>query len=344
MIGFDSDYMEGAHPRILQRLAETNTEQTTGYGEDGYCAQARETIRAACGAPDAGVHFLIGGTQANFTLIAAALRPHQCVISAATGHINVHETGAIEATGHKILELPGTDGKITAGQVREVWESHAADSTREHMAQPKLVYISNPTELGAIYRRSELEELSAFCRSHGLYLYMDGARLGYALAAEGGDLDLRAAASLCDAFYIGGTKVGALFGEALVICHPALDDDFRYILKQRGGMLAKGRLLGLQFLALMEDGLYLEMAARADRLAMRIRDACREKGFGFLSDSPTNQQFPILPDDMLRKLDAKYTYSLWSRFPDGRSAVRFCTGWATREEDVDSLVEDIRGL
>ncbi|MHB1454919.1 MAG: threonine aldolase family protein [Saccharofermentanales bacterium] len=344
MIKFDSDYLEGAHPQVLGKLVETNLLQTPGYGDDDYSAQARELIIAACGNADVDVHFLAGGTQTNLTLIAAALRPHQCVVSAFSGHINVHETGAVESSGHKIIALPGKDGKITAEQVREVWEEHRNDCNREHAVQPKLVYISNPTELGSIYSKAELQALSDFCRSHGLYLYLDGARLGYCLAAQGNDLELADFASLCDAFYIGGTKLGALFGEALVISHPALKEDFRYMIKQRGGLVAKGRLLGLQFLALFEDDLYFRIADHANTLAYKIKDACLSKGFEFLSDSPTNQQFPVLPDELLAKLDTEYSYSFWKKFPDGRSGVRFCTSWATKVEDVDNLVADILSL
>lgn len=344
MIRFDSDYLEGAHPLVLTKLVDTNLQQTPGYGDDEYCAQARELIKARCGDADVDVHFLAGGTQTNLTLIAAALRPHQCVISARTGHINVHETGAIESSGHKIIALPSVDGKVTAEQVREVWEEHQNDSNREHAVQPKLVYISNSTELGSIYSKAELKALSGFCRSHGLFLYLDGARLGYCLTALGNDLELADFASLCDAFYIGGTKLGALFGEALVISCPALKEDFRYMIKQRGGLVAKGRLLGLQFLALFEEDLYFRIADHANTLAYKIKEACLSKGFEFLSESPTNQQFPVLPDALLAKLDGKYSYSLWKKFPDGRSGIRFCTSWATREEDVDALVEDILNL
>ncbi|MHB8962153.1 MAG: threonine aldolase family protein [Saccharofermentanales bacterium] len=344
MIRFDSDYLEGAHPQILDKLVLTNLKQTPGYGDDEYCALARDLIKARCSNADIDVHFLAGGTQTNLTLIAAALRPHQCVVSASTGHINVHETGAIESSGHKIIALPGKDGKITAEQVKEVWEAHRNDSNREHAVQPRLVYISDSTELGSIYSKAELKALSDFCRSHGLFLYLDGARLGYCLTAQGNDLTLADFAVLCDAFYIGGTKLGALFGEALVIRHPALKEDFRYMIKQRGGLVAKGRLLGLQFLALFEDDLYFRISDHANRLAYKIKEACVSKGFEFLSESPTNQQFPIIPDAMLARLDARYSYSLWQRFPDGRSGVRFCTSWATREEDVDSLVADILRL
>lgn len=344
MIRFNCDYSEGAHPAILEALTKTNMEQTAGYGEDEHCARAAELIRKACGAPGAAVHFLIGGTQANFVLIASALRPHQCALSCDSGHINVHETGAVEATGHKVSVQPGTDGKISAQQVRAAVDAHYADVTHEHIVQPKLVYISNPTEYGTIYSRDELTALSQVCREKGLYLYMDGARMGYGLRAEGNDLTLADIAALCDAFYIGGTKVGALFGEAMVITNDALKQDFRCIMKQRGAMLAKGRLLGIQFETLFTDDLYFKISEHAVRLAMEIRRACAQKGWRFLMDSPTNQQFPIIPKTALEKLRTKYEYSFWQGVDDQNDAVRFCTSWATREEDVRALVRDIEAL
>ena len=302
MIRFECDYGEGAHPRILERLAATNMEQTAGYGEDPHCEAARGYIRELCRMPDADVHFLVGGTQANLTVIAAALRPHQGVIAAESGHINVHETGAIAATGHKVITVPGENGKITAGEVRGVCDSHWRDPTHEHIAQPAMVYISNPSEIGTIYTLAELEEISKVCRKCGLPLFMDGARLGYGLACELCDYTLADIAALCDVFYIGGTKVGALFGEAVVITDAALKRDFRYIMKQRGAMLAKGRLLGIQFEALFEDGLYFEISRQATELAMKLRAACTAKGYPFLVDSMTNQQFPILPNSQIERL------------------------------------------
>ena len=344
MIRFNCDYAEGAHPAVLQKLLDTNLEQTAGYGMDPYCAQAADLIREKCAAPHAAVHFMVGGTPTNVTLIDAVLRRHQSPISADTGHINVHETGAVEFTGHKVLPLPNTDGKITGQQVDALCTAHYADSDREHTTQPKLVYISSPTELGSIYTKAELEDLRRACDKHHLYLFLDGARLGYGLAAEGNDLTLADLAQLCDAFYIGGTKVGALFGEALVITNPAMQEDFRYAIKQHLGMLAKGRLLGLQFLALLEDDLYFKIGAQADALAMRIRAACEQKGFPFLVPSTTNQQFPILPDSALEKLGEKYTFTYQGRVDESHSAVRFCTSWATTSQQVDALVEDILAL
>lgn len=342
MIRFGSDYQEGAHPRILKRLAEVNFEQSPGYGEDEFCAEARRLIREKCAAPEADVQFLVGGTQTNFTLLAAALRPHQGVIAADSGHIAVHETGAVEATGHKVIELPAVNGKLAAGQVSEYCRRHFADDSHEHMVMPGAVYISNPTELGTLYTRGELNALRGVCDHWNLTLYLDGARLGCGLASPENDLDLPFLASVCDAFSIGGTKQGALFGEALVLLRDDLKRDFRYILKQRGGMLAKGWLLGLQFAELMRDGLYEELSDHAIHLAMRIRRALREANVSFLVDSPTNQQFPIFTDEQVRRLSAKYAFSDIRPLDDGRTAVRICTSWATRPEDVDQLIADIR--
>ena len=344
MVLFNCDYNEGAHPKIMARMMETNLEQTVGYGEDPYCKKARELIKARCGRDDIEVQFLVGGTQANLTVIAATLRPHQGVISADSGHINVHETGAIEATGHKVIALPSADGKLTAQQVEDYWTGHWNDGTHEHPGQPGMVYISNPTEIGSIYTKAELTALSEVCNRCGMPLYMDGARLGYGLAAEDNDLTMADITELCDVYYIGGTKVGALFGEAVVIRNEAIKKDFRYMIKQRGGMLAKGRLLGIQFLTLFEDGLYEEVSQHAVSAARKIRKVCEERGFSFLTPSTTNQQFPILPNAMIEKLKGKFGYSFWEKVDEEHSAIRFCTSWATREEDVDALCEMIRTL
>ena len=342
MIYFNSDYTEGCHPAILARLAETNLEQTTGYGMDDYCAQAAEKIKEACQAPNADVHFLVGGTQTNVTVISAALRPYQGAITAASGHINVHETGALEACGHKCLTLESADGKLTAQQIAACVDGHFADGSAEHMVQPKLVYISNPTELGTIYKHEELCEISRVCRKRGIYLFVDGARLGYGLACRENDMTLADIAELADVFYIGGTKVGALFGEAVVITNDELKKDFRYSIKQHGGMLAKGRLLGIQFLTLFEENRYFEISAHAARLAEKLRDELTDMGVTFFVDSPTNQQFPILPDAVLTELEKKYVYEYQKRVDERHSAVRFCTSWATKEENVDALIADIR--
>lgn len=345
MIRFECDYTEGAHPRIMEALMRTNMEQTKGYGEDEHCEHARELIREKCGSADADVHFLVGGTQTNMTVIAAALRSHQGVICAESGHINVHETGAVEATGHKVLALPSADGKITAVQIKALCEEHFQDDSFEHMVQPGMVYISNPTENGTLYNKKELQEISEACKAYGIPLFLDGARLGYGLMAEGNDITLQDLAQYCDVFYIGGTKVGALFGEAVVITNNALKKDFRYYIKQKGGMLAKGRLLGIQFEELFRDDLYMEISAHADRLAMKIKKAFEEKHIPFAYDSVTNQQFPILTCEMAMTLAKKYSFSMnEAELKKGPAKVRFCTSWATKEENVEELVSDIQKL
>lgn len=344
MILFQCDYNEGAHPKVMEKLMETNLEQTVGYGEDEHCARAAALIRKACGDDSLAVHFLVGGTQANMTVIAAALRPHQGVIAAQTGHINGHETGAVEATGHKVLALPQKDGKISASQVKDLCEAHLNDASFEHTVQPKMVYISNPTEYGTLYTRKELEALHEVCRRYGLYLFLDGARLGYGLAAADNELDLPMIAACCDVFYIGGTKVGALFGEAVVMSNDELKKDFRYLIKQKGGMLAKGRLLGVQFEALFEDGLYMEISRHADRLADKLREAFTQAGFPFLVENQTNQIFPVIPDSVLKKMGENYGYTYQERVDETHSAVRFCTSWATKEDNIDRLIADLKRL
>lgn len=342
MIRFNSDYTEGCHPAILERLAATNMEQTPGYGEDEYCAQAAALIKKICGTPEAVVHFLVGGTQTNITVISAALKHYQGVITASSGHINVHETGALEACGHKCLCLGTTDGKLTAAQIAACADAHFADPDAEHMVQPKMVYLSNPTEVGTIYKKAELEEIYQVCRQRGLYLFLDGARLGYGLACRENDLTFSDIAQNTDVFYIGGTKVGALFGEAVVITNDALKQDFRYHIKQRGGMLAKGRLLGIQFLTLFEENRYFEISVHAARMAEKLKDELTKMGVRFYIDSPSNQQFPVLPDAVLETLKETYSYSYQERMDETHSAVRFCTSWATKEEHVEQLLADIR--
>lgn len=344
MIYFTSDYCEGCHERILDRLIQTNRTQTPGYGTDAHCSRAAELIRAECANADLAVHFLVGGTQTNLTVIDAALRPHQAVVGAASAHIHVHETGAVEATGHKIIALDSSDGKITAEQVEELVLGHRGDENFEHTAQPKMVYISNPTELGTIYNKSELTALSRVCRELGLYLFMDGARLGYGLMTPGNDLTMADLAELCDVFYIGGTKIGALFGEAVVISHPALKEDFRYMIKQHGGMLAKGRLLGIQFETLFEDGLYYQISRHAIDQAERLRRGIRDLGYRFYADSPTNQLFPVIPDVILNKLSEKYAYTYQCRVDERHSAIRLCTSWATDPVSVDAFCRDLEIL
>ena len=344
MIYFNNDYSEGCHQKVLDALIRTNMVQTLGYGEDEYCAEAAAKIKTLCGRDDVAVHFLVGGTQTNLTVIDAALRPHQGALCPVGGHINVHETGAVEATGHKVLTCPSDDGKITAQQVKDTVLAHRADGSFEHMVQPKLVYISNPTEYGTLYSLSELEALSAVCRELGLYLFLDGARLGYGLMAEGYDVTMADIARLCDVFYIGGTKVGALFGEAVVISNPALKEDFRYIIKQHGGMLAKGRLLGVQFDALMTDNLYFEIAGQAVRLADKIRETLDELGVSHLVPGITNQIFPILSDKCLEQLAKEFCFTEMERVSDTHRAIRFCTSWATTEENVEKLCQALRNF
>ena len=344
MIYFHNDYSEGCHEKVLEAMIRTNYEQTPGYGTDDYCASAAQKIKKCCGREDMAVHFLVGGTQANLTVIDAALRPHQAALGAVSAHINVHETGAVEATGHKVLSVPSDDGKITALQVQQVVEEHWASDSFEHTAQPKLVYISNPTELGTLYTRAELEELSHVCKEKGLYLFMDGARLGYGLAAKGNDVTLSDIARLCDVFYIGGTKVGALFGEAVCITNPAIAEDFRYMIKQHGGMVAKGRLLGVQFDVLFEDGLYFDIAAHAVRMADQIRETLDELGILYLVPGVTNQIFPILPDEFLGELGRSFTFTEQERVDETHRAVRFCTSWATTQRNTDALCAELRRI
>ena len=344
MIYFNNDYSEGCHEKVLEALTRTNLEQTPGYGEDIYCARAAEKIKALCGREDMAVHFLVGGTQTNLTVIDAALRPHQGALCPVTGHIHVHETGAVEATGHKVLTVPSDDGKITAAQVAETVKLHREDSSFEHMVQPKLVYISHPSEMGTLYSKKELEDLSETCHKLGLYLFLDGARLGYGLTANGTDVTIEDIARLCDVFYIGGTKVGALFGEAVCITAPALKEDFRYLIKQHGGMLAKGRLLGVQFDALMTDNLYLKIAANANTLADQIRNTLNALEIPVQVPGITNQIFPIFPDAVLEELAKDFSFTEMGRVDESHRAVRFCTSWATRPDQVDALCAKLRSL
>ena len=344
MYSFRNDYSEGAHPKVLQALADTNLRQTVGYGMDPCCQAAADTIRRLCAAPDAAVHFLVGGTQVNLVTIDAFLQSYEAVVAAQTGHVSTHETGAIEATGHKVLPLPSQDGKITPKQVEQFCAVHWADPTREHIVQPGMVYLSQPTETGLLYTRTELEGFRAVCDRYGMYLYIDGARCGYGLAAPENDVDLTDLARLTDVFYIGGTKVGALFGEAVVISSPALQRDFRYCIKRHGGMLAKGRLLGLQFEALFEDGLYLQLGRHGVEQALRIREACLRRGLPLHFDSRTNQQFPVLTRAQRERLEEKYAFTFWEQLDDDRAVVRFCASWATDPAAVDALTADLLSL
>lgn len=341
---FQCDYNEGAHERIIERLAATNMEQTAGYGEDEYCEAARRKIVSACGNDTLYVQFLVGGTQTNMTVIDAALRSHQGVICADTGHINVHETGAVESCGHKVLALPNNDGKISATQVEDVWLSHVNSDNSVHMVQPKMVYISNPTELGSIYYKEEIKALYEVCHRYGLYLFMDGARLGYGLAAYDNDMTLKDIAEYTDVFYIGGTKVGALFGEAVVIKNEELKKDFGYFVKQKGGMLAKGRLLGIQFDELFTDNLYLEISKHAILMAEKLRGAFDKKGYSYLVPNRTNQIFVIMPDEHIDKLKSEFGICYERRMDEKHSAVRFCTSWATKEENINTLIAAVESL
>ena len=353
MLHFDSDYMEGAHPAIIERLATTNLDQTPGYGTDAVCESARERIRAACGAPDAAVYFLVGGTQANAVVLDQLLRPWEGVASADTGHIHTHEAGAVEACGRKVLPLPHRNGKLGASAVRALCETYWGDDNHEHMVAPGVAYLSHPTEYGTVYTLAELEALAAVCHDFGMRLFLDGARLGYGLAAAGADVTLADIARLCDAFYIGGTKVGALFGEAVVFPHPAsegnlrafghpLDDHFFTLTKKRGALLAKGRVLGLQFDVLFEkengELRYEKIGRHAVDLAQRIAGGFREKGYQLAIDSPTNQQFVVLDDAARERLAHSASFGFWERTPDGRTVVRFATSWATKPEAVDQLL------
>ena len=341
MYQFQCDYSEGAHQRILDRMLETNLEQTVGYGEDHYCAQAREAVKKTVGRDDVDVHFLVGGTQANATVISSILRPHQGVLCATTGHINVHETGAIEHSGHKVLAMPAENGLLSAGSIREAMEEHLAEDGPEHTVQPGMVYISFSSEVGTVYSLEQLKDISSVCKEYGLPLFIDGARMGYGLASEGCDVTIQDIATLADVFYLGGTKQGALFGEAVVIVNDALKKDFRYFIKQNGGMLAKGRLLGIQFLTLFEDGLYFELSRHAITQAMKIRDAFRAAGYSFLVDSPSNQQFPIVDNRTLERLSKEFSFAVWKKIDREHTAVRFCTSWATRPEATEALIQAV---
>lgn len=338
MISFRNDYSEGAHPRVLEALARNNLTTTCGYGMDSFCDEARSVIRRRFACPDADVHFLVGGTIANTTVIAASLRPWEAVIAAETGHINVHETGAIEASGHKVCAIDAPDGKLTCALVREVLRRHC-DGQDEHMVLPRMVYVSNATELGTIYTKAELTALHKLCREKGLYLFLDGARMAASLVAQGNDLAPEDYAQCCDVFYIGGTKNGLLFGEAVVITNDALKPYFRNMIKQRGSMFAKGFLFGTQFCAYFEDELWLDMARHAVQQAQRIAAAAVEKGYRLYADSPTNQIFVILSHEQIAALGQRFAFECNGRVDETHEAVRFVCSWATRSEDVDALID-----
>lgn len=337
MYSFKNDYSEGAHPNILNALLKTNLEQVEGYGTDCYTQKATQLLRKKIGVQDAAIHFFSGGTQTNLTAISAFLRPHEAIISASTGHILVHETGAIEATGHKIISIEVSDGKLTPDHIKIALEMH----TDEHMVKPKLVYISNPSEIGSIYKKEELKQLSQCCSEHHLFLFVDGARLGSALSSEENDMTLTDLASFVDAFYIGGTKNGALLGEALVICNSNLKDEFRFHMKQKGALLAKGKLLSIQFLELFTDDLYFSLAKHANKMAGLLRDGILKAGYPFLTHSPSNQIFPILPNHLIAKLEKNYAFYVWSKVDADHSAIRLVTSWATKEEAVMAFIDDL---
>jgi len=337
---FLDDYSEGAHPRILKTLEETNLSQELGYGEDDYCRQAAETIKAKIENPYASIYFVSGGTQANILVLASMLKPYESVIAPQTAHIAIHEAGAIELTGHKINVVPSKDGKIKPEQIADICDEH----TDEHMVRPKAVFISNSTEIGTIYKKSELEGLAEICKQKRLFLYLDGARLGSALASLESDISLRDLSRLVDVFYIGATKNGALLGEAVVITRPELQPDFRYHIKQRGGLLAKGRLLGIQFLELFRDNLYFDLARHANEMACRLVHGIDALGYSFLSPSTTNQIFPILPGSIITKLQQMYGFYVWEKMDSENSAIRLVTSWATKVEAVDAFLIDLRSF
>lgn len=339
MLSFENDYNVGAHPKLLEALGRTNLIPQTGYGADVFCENAKEKIRAACEAPQADIFFLAGGTQTNMVTIDALLKPYEGVIAPRTGHVSLHESGAIEYTGHKVLELEGADGKLSARVVRELLENFYADENYEHMVFPGMVYITHPTELGTLYTKEELTALSEVCREYNIPLYLDGARLGYGLMSKEAELTLPDIAALCDAFYIGGTKVGALCTEALVFPKGNMPKHFLTILKQHGALLAKGRLAGVQFDALFTDGLYFEIGKHAIERAEELKQVFREKGYRFWRASPTNQQYFIMENEVLEKLKNKVAFSFWERYDEKHTVVRFVTSWATTKEDIAKLRE-----
>lgn len=335
---FANDYSRGAHPNIIKRLAETNMEQSAGYGTDTFSQAARESIRQACGCDTAQVEFLVGGTQTNATMIDAFLKSYQGVIAATTGHISTHEAGAIEANGHKILTLPHLHGKISPQDLRNYLEDFYNDSTHTHMVMPGMVYISQPTEYGTLYTKQELQQIRAICHQYQLPLYVDGARLAYALASPANDVTLKDLAELCDAFYIGGTKCGALFGEAVVIPDPNKIPHLFTMIKQHGALMAKGRLLGIQFGELFKDNLYLQIGKIAIECADKLRKALQDKGYTFYFQTPTNQIFCILDNEKLKELEQKVAFSFWEKYDDQHTVIRLATDWATTMEEVDALI------
>lgn len=338
MYSFKNDYSEGAHHKILEKLIETNLTQQNGYGDDEYSVEAKELLRSKMNNPEAEIYFLSGGTQSNLIVIASLLRVHEAVISAQTGHIFANETGAIESTGHRVITVDTADGKLTPGSIVTAMNAY---KLRPHVVKPRMVYISNSTEIGTLYQKTELAELYNFCQSNSLLLYMDGARLGHALTAENNDLTLSDIASYTDVFYIGGTKNGALLGESVIFNKRKLADDFDYVLKQKGALLAKGRLLGIQFFELFKDDLYFRLAKHANNMAQKIANAFSKKGYSFLTESHTNQIFPILSKSAIEKLNKHYDFYVWKAIDDNYSAIRIITSWATPEQVVDEFITEI---
>lgn len=340
MYNFQNDYNRGCHPKILENLQIENETQYFGYSEDPLTEKAKNKVKEVLGNENCEVHFLSGGTQSNLTVISSILRPHQGVISSTDGHINTHETGAIEATGHKVIALETPDGKLKAEQIRQTLEGHYGDETHEHIVQPGMVYISNPTELGTIYKKAELEAIHAVCKEYDIPLYIDGARLAMALTARDNDILFTDLCDLCDVFYMGGTKCGALFGECVVLVHDRYKKDFRYIMKQKGAMLAKGFVLSSQFNTLFSNNLYLELGSYANGLAEKIGTALNGK-IEMFQEQVTNQVFPILTNEKIEALKTKYDFYVWCPIDEKRSAVRFCVFWGTDEQVVDELIADI---
>ncbi len=342
MLWFENDYSAGAHPFILKRLTETNLENLAGYGEDTYCQGAREKIRSVCNCPNAEIEFLVGGTQTNAVVISTMLNDYEGVIAAKTGHISLHEAGAIEFTGHKVLEIPHKEGKIEPNTLKEYMEDFYGDSHYAHMVFPGMVYISHPTEYGTLYTKRELQEIASICNAYRIPLFLDGARLGYALVSAQSDLNLADIAQLCDVFYIGGTKVGALCGEAVIFTKQNKPSHFMTSVKKRGALLAKGRLLGIQFDALFTDNLYFEISKHVIQMAEKLKMIFQEKNMNFYLESPTNQQFIIMDNNQMKELEKEVRFSFWEKYEEDSSIIRFVTSWSTSEEDLDALKEIIK--
>ena len=339
MLYFENDYSEGAHPKVLEALIKTNYESLSGYGSDEYCERAKEKIKKVCGCDDAQVYFLVGGTQTNQIVIDTMLQPYEGVVAAATGHVNVHEAGAIEFTGHKVLTVPEHDGKMHAEELKNFIETFYNDAAHEHMVFPGMVYISHPTEYGTLYTKEELIKISDVCKQFEIPLFLDGARLGYGVMAKDTDIDIKTIAKYCDVFYIGGTKVGALCGEAVVFTKNNMPKHFTTRVKQHGALLAKGRLLGIQFDTLFTDNLYFEIAKNAIDTAEVLKKGLADKGYKFYLDSPTNQQFIVLENDKLERLAKDVRYSFWEKYDDTHTVIRFATSWATKMGDVEALID-----